>query len=556
MPFSSERDLNDFFNSFYHDISKIQPEHNPFLRHHVCGDLFAKHMGFTNFKSMLNEKLIPVNIEGLVSFLSELESRGFVTERSPIQLIWPKKIKFTSSERKALWLDQLRRKKSVVPFTDVLGLVEPIILPDGKGQWDIDPKNKIDRQWFVAVLGEEFVSKTKGRNEGFQHIKQKALEGDPEAAHPYALYLLDKKEYDEAFKVLHAAALEGNADCHAELGRLYVEGEGVEFDLALGKKHYEAAAAANHNQALHALATLYSFQNLFDTDIALSFDYHLRAAKAGNYMSMGCVAKQYFHGFGVVKDIDKALLYANDGAACLDGCSLQVKGEYLALEEGDWTRAFSYFKASAMIGNEEGNFFTGWCLLTGTGTDIDVESGCQYLEKSAEQGHIDSMWMLGAHHGHQKTAERNYPLSLHWLRKAAEHDHADAINMLGVLHLDTDGGMIDYQDANYYFEWACNLRLHRAFCNLSESYRLGRGVDADYEVAFTLMLNGAELGSKRAMKMVSQYYSEGFGTEIDNYQSDLWLQKYQDCEDDKPYHYVDQVYAGASDYDVETDEVK
>ncbi len=556
MPFSSERDLNDFFNSFYHDISKIQPEHDPFLRHHVCGDLFAKHMGFTNFKSMLNEKLIPVNVEGLVSFLSELESRGFVTERSPIQLIWPKKIKFTSSERKALWLDQLRRKKSVVPFTDVLGLVEPIILPDGKGQWDIDPKNKIDRQWFVAVLGEEFVSKTKGRNEGFQHIKQKALEGDPEAAHPYALYLLDKKEYDEAFKVLHAAALEGNADCHAELGRLYVEGEGVEFDLALGKKHYEAAAAANHNQALHALATLYSFQNLFDTDIALSFDYHLRAAKAGNYMSMGCVAKQYFHGFGVVKDIDKALLYANDGAACLDGCSLQVKGEYLALEEGDWTRAFSYFKASAMIGNEEGNFFTGWCLLTGTGTDIDVESGCQYLEKSAEQGHIDSMWMLGAHHGHQKTAERNYPLSLHWLRKAAEHDHADAINMLGVLHLDTDGGMIDYQDANYYFERACNLRLHRAFCNLSESYRLGRGVDADYEVAFTLMLNGAELGSKRAMKMVSQYYSEGFGTEIDNYQSDLWLQKYQDCEDDKPYHYVDQVYAGASDYAVETDEVK
>ncbi|BBR41242.1 hypothetical protein WP3W19E03_37670 [Aeromonas veronii] len=62
MPFSSERDLNDFFNSFYHDISKIQPEHNPFLRHHVCGDLFAKHMGFTNFKSMLNEKLIMYRI--------------------------------------------------------------------------------------------------------------------------------------------------------------------------------------------------------------------------------------------------------------------------------------------------------------------------------------------------------------------------------------------------------------------------------------------------------------------------------------------------------------
>lgn len=556
MPLSTERELNDFFNSFYHDISKIQPEHKPFLRHHVCGDMFANYMGFANFKSMLTEELIPINVEGLVSFLSELESRGFVIERSPIQLIWPKKIKFTSSERKALWLDQLRRKKSVIQFTDVLGLVEPIILPDGKGKWDIDPKNKFDRHWFVAVLGEEFVSKSKGRNEGFQHIKQKASEGDPDAAHPYALYLLDKKEYDEAFKVLHAAALKGNADCHVELGRLYVEGEGVECNLTLGKKHYDAAAAVNHNQALHALATLYSFRNLFDTDIALSFDYHLRAAKAGNHMSMGCVAKQYFHGFGVAKNIDKAMFYAKKGAECLDGCSLQVLGEYQAFEKGDWVGAFSYFKASAMLGDEEGNHYTGWCLLTGTGTDVDVESGCQYLEKSADKGRVDSMWILGAYHGQQVTAERNYPLSLHWLHKAAEHDHADAINMLGVLHLDNDAKIINYQEANYYFKRACDLRLNRAFCNLSESYKLGRGVNADYEVAFTLMLKGAELGCKRAMKIVSQYYSEGFGTEMDYYQADLWLQKFQDCEDDKPYHYVDQVYADAPGYAVETDEVK
>ena len=128
--------------------------------------------------------------------------------------------------------------------------------------------------------------------------------------------------------------------------------------------------------------------------------------------------------------------------------------------------------------------------------------------------------------------------------------------MLGVLHLDNDAEFINYQDANYYFKRACDLRLNRAFCNLSESYRLGRGVNADYEVAFTLMLKGAELGCKRAMKMVSQYYSEGFGTEMDDYQSDLWLHKYQDCEDGKPYHYVDQVYADAPGYAVETDEVK
>ncbi|HEJ9659990.1 TPA: SEL1-like repeat protein [Proteus mirabilis] len=555
MPFSVEHDLNDFFNSFYHDISKIQPEYKPFLRHHVCGDLFAKHMGFASFKSMLTEELIPIDVEGLVSFLSELESRGFVANRTPIQLIWPKKIKFTSSERKALWLDQLRRKKSVVQFTDVLGLVEPIILPDGKGKWDIDPKNKFDRQWFVAVLGEDFVSKSKGRNEGFQHIKQKALEGDVEAAHPYALYLLDKKEYGEAFKVLHAAALKGNADCHAELGMLYVEGIGVERNLTLGKKHYEAAAAANHNQALHALATLYSFLNLFDTDIALSFDYHLRAARAGNHMSMGCVAKQYLHGFGVEKNIEKALYYATWGAECLDGCSLQVLGEYHAFEKGDWTKAFGYFKASAMLGFEEGSHYTGWCLLTGTGTDIDIELSCQYLEQAADKGRVDSMWILGAYYCEQ-TTNRNYPLSFHWLRKAAEHDHAAAINSLGVLHLDINAKMVDYEKANYYFKRACDLHLHQAFCNLSESYRLGRGVNIDYEVAFKLMQRGAELGSKRAMKEVSQYHFKGFGTEIDYHQSDLWLQKYQNCEDDKPYHYVDQVYANAPGYVVKTDEVK
>ena len=37
------------------------------------------------------------------------------------------------------------------------------------------------------------------------------------------------------------------------------------------------------------------------------------------------------------------------------------------------------------------------------------------------------------------------------------------------------------------------------------------------------MVDAAELGSKNAMKLVSQYYAEGFGTEMNEYQADIWL---------------------------------
>ncbi|MDA5543832.1 SEL1-like repeat protein [Yersinia rochesterensis] len=548
------RHLSDFFNTFYHDTKSSQPIERPFLTHHVCGDLFAKHMGYENFKALLSLDTMPINVEGLVSFLSDLENRGFVITRSPIQLIWPKKIKFTSPERKALWQDQLYRVKSEVPFTDVLGLVEPIILPDGKGKWDIDPKNKFDRRWFVAVLGEEFVSDTKGRNEGFQHLKERALDNDPEAVHPYALWLMDDNQYQQGLSMLHSAASKGNADAHAELGRIYATGEGVDEDLIMAKHHYEMAAASNHNQALHALGALYEYKGKLETDVALSFAYHLRAAEAGNHTSMGCVAKQYFHGFGVDKDVDKALHYAHMGAKCLDGCSLQVLGENAGHVKGDWDKAFGYFTASALVGDEEGLHFAGWCLLTGNGTKRDIDKACKYLAEAADMGHINSMFMLGAFLCDDLNLNKNYTLSLHWLRKAAERDHAFALVILGKLHLTPEAEVLDYQNAHSCFLKACKLKYHQAFSFLSECYRLGLGIDPDYKLAFTFMVEAAELGSKNAMKLVSQYYAEGFGTEMNDYQADIWLKKYQNCIENKPYHYVDQVYADAPGYVVDAGE--
>lgn len=552
MPFSIPHDLNDFYNTFYHDLAQSQPDDKIVPRHHVLGDRFAQCQDFPDFKSMLLVDSIPINVEGLASFLLELENAGFVVNRSPMLQTWPKKIKLSSAERKALWQDQLKRVKSAVPYTDILAQVEPIILPDGKGAWDIDPKNKFDRHWFNDVIGEKYIGTTKGRNEGFQQLKQRALNNDLDAIHPYALWLMDNKEYDQAISLLHTAAERESADAHAELGRIYATGEGVDEDLALAKHHYEMAAASQHNQAFHALATLYEFGGKLGADIPLSFSYHLKAANAGNHLSMGCVAKQYYHGFGVEKDVEKALHYAQMGEECLDGTSLQVIGEYLGGELGEWDKALPYFEASASVGDPEGAHFAGWCLLTGNGAEPAPEVACNYLAKAADMGHVQSMFLLGGYYCEENNPTKNYPLSLYWLRKAAERDHAFALVILGKLHLSTDAEVLDYEQAYSYFERAGSYNFHKAFSFMSECHRLGWGVEADNHLAFSYMLKAAELGCKNAMQRVSQYYAEGFGTEMDYYQSDIWLQKYQRCTEDKPYHFVDQVYADALGYVIDT----
>lgn len=70
--------------------------------------------------------------------------------------------------------------------------------------------------------------------------------------------ILDKAEEDvEAFEWYKKAADQGNAGGEYGLGQMYLKGEGVKQDLALGRQYVERAANKNHVEAVKSMMTSY-----------------------------------------------------------------------------------------------------------------------------------------------------------------------------------------------------------------------------------------------------------------------------------------------------------
>ena len=55
-----------------------------------------------------------------------------------------------------------------------------------------------------------------------------------------------EKDLDEAVRLYHAAAGQGDADAQFTLGQMYENGEGVERNLEKAAKYFEQAAAQGH----------------------------------------------------------------------------------------------------------------------------------------------------------------------------------------------------------------------------------------------------------------------------------------------------------------------
>lgn len=70
--------------------------------------------------------------------------------------------------------------------------------------------------------------------------------------------ILDKAEEDaDAVEWYKKAAEQGNAGGEYGLGQMYLKGEGVKQDVALGQQYVERAANKNHVEAVKSMMTVY-----------------------------------------------------------------------------------------------------------------------------------------------------------------------------------------------------------------------------------------------------------------------------------------------------------
>lgn len=540
--------LKQFARDNYPDVKSSCPSDVVCLSFNSYCQKLAKAAGFYNFELMLKETSVPIVVDALNRLYDELRSEGIDVKRTAMQLKWPQHIIFSTLELVSLMDDQLKRVEHRVPYTHHARQYVPMMQPNGDSTWHIDvevindPGSIINLEWFENVLGKRHVRIVKGRNQYLDHLREQAEAGDHSALHALAVRSTYKQEYVQARTLLNKAVDLGSVDAHFELGFIYEYGLGVNADPMRALKHYLLAAKQNNNMALNALGHFYGKEGPLGPDFELSFNYHLNAAKAGNYDSVGNVGSMLYFGLGVEENKEEAEKYFAMGDEVSDGCSRNSIAhlEFVkALESGDFTTAKIALEKAVEVKDVEALRNLGIFLLDDYIDETDSARGFALLEEAAMLGDAEAMYRVGSYLFYGKNVKKDYNKSAYWFQKAFKMGHGPAINKLAECFWEGLGVDADVNIANQLFEAAGEYREPRGYSNLANSYLYGRGLEENDELAFKYMLMAAEAGYKSAMESVADFYLTGIGVKIDIGEAIKWREKSASTPDFIPYQWID-----------------
>lgn len=206
-----------------------------------------------------------------------------------------------------------------------------------------------------------------------------------------------EQDYEEAVKWFLKAANKGNAAAQYNLGNCYREGLGVEQDSLESFKWINKAAAQGLPIALNNLGVCYMSGYGVEVDKGKARELYIQAAEKGEPMAMHNLAQIYMSGNGVEKDEKEAVKWWRKAAEKdfttakyrLGRCYEDGIGVEKNMEE-----AFNWFVGAAKEGNASAQYKLGLCYLDGEGVAQDSLECFNWINKAAAQGHVDALNQL------------------------------------------------------------------------------------------------------------------------------------------------------------------
>jgi TPR repeat protein len=203
-----------------------------------------------------------------------------------------------------------------------------------------------------------------------------------------------------------------------------------------------------------------------------------------------------------------------------DGTASVARAE-LADGLPDERREFEDLQRRATEGDANAAFRVAERYAAGQGTPRDDKAALQWYRRAADQGHADSMYALGTHHGER----RQFSVAAEWFRKATAAGHAGAMAQLGVLHADGNGVPTDPAIAAQWYQRAVDAGSTDGMNYLGVAYLAGEGVEKDALKARALFEQGAALGDASSMYNLGMLYGRGVGIEPDEAKGLEWLRR-------------------------------
>lgn len=185
--------------------------------------------------------------------------------------------------------------------------------------WQIDAQSEADLIYAVGRFYSLAEYPLPTREKAVQYLNQAVSKGSKEAAWFLyqalsGIYPVFVNNAEQANRYLHQAAQLGHAQAQAELGLIYLNGQKLQQDMALGLTYLQQAAVQKNSVALNALGEAFENGRGTEANIEQAVQYYHQAAAQVNADAYSHLGRLYTKGIGVERDIGIARDWLEKGS--------------------------------------------------------------------------------------------------------------------------------------------------------------------------------------------------------------------------------------------------
>ncbi len=345
-------------------------------------------------------------------------------------------------------------------------------------------------------------------------------------------------------------AAQGSIAAEANLGDLYLFGEGVSKNYTTAMQWYQQAADGGSAFAENRLGEMYLDAEGVKEDDQLAFQYFQKAVAGGNGAAEFHLANRYFFGTGTKQNYAQALVYFQKSIRDDQGDAASAEydmGEIYLNGDGvpiNYPKAMSLYEEAASAGSADAENRLGEMYLYAEGVKEDDHQAFLDFQKAAAEGSGVAEYHLANRYFSGTGTAQDYGKALTYFEKAVKDDPGDAAEAeydIGEIYLNGDGVKVDYGKAMSEYKIAAAAGSTDAENRLGEMYLDAEGVKEDDHQAFRYFQQAARGGSGAAEFHLANRYFNGSGVAQDYKQAlAYFIKSVKDDPDD----------AGSAEYDI------
>jgi TPR repeat protein len=256
---------------------------------------------------------------------------------------------------------------------------------------------------------------------------------------------------------LREMAQQGDAEAQFNLGKRYINGEGVAKDALEAVKWWRKAADQGNAFGQNGLGFCYGHGEGVAKDMLEAVKWWRKAADQGNAIAQNNLGFCYAKGEGVAKDMVEAVKWYRKAADQGNAKAQNNLGSCYAKGEGvakDQVEAVKWYRKAADQGYAKAQYILGVCYAYGEGVAKDQVEAVKWYRKAADQGNASAQYNLGVCYANGKGVAKDQVEAVKWWRKAADQGDAEAQYNLGVCYAKGEGVAKDLVEAYALFNLA------------------------------------------------------------------------------------------------------